>query len=156
MSRRKLTVVEQAMKDAAAELKLPKDHWDVERLATLNVMLRVARHKWSQGQAANDANQMLALMDSITTLRREAKAVEPIAIEVNIRKGRFTNGVFRGQCSHCQEWTEYSDTPFEAASPAAQANPQPEATSEARKPPSVATPAPAEMASRDANLTGTG
>jgi hypothetical protein len=118
MARRKLTVVEQAIKDAAAELKLPKDHWDVERLATLNVMLRVARHKWSQGQAANDANQMLALMDSITTLRKEARLNEPLDIKIHFVRGKFT-----GRCSHCGKSTEYSDRPFDEAESGVSASP---------------------------------
>jgi len=109
MARRKLTVVEQAMKDAAAELGLPKDHWDVERLATLNVMLEVARHKWSAGQATSDANQMLALMEAITALRRESKASEAPQISVEIVRK------LRGKCWHCGKENEVGRLATDAA-----------------------------------------
>ena len=44
--RRKLGVIEQAIRDAAKELQVDKDSWEAERLGTLIVMLKVARSKW--------------------------------------------------------------------------------------------------------------
>jgi hypothetical protein len=103
--RRKLTVIEQAIKDAAKELNLPKDHWDVERLATMQVMLKVARHKWSQGQSASAAGDMLTLMDSITTLRKEAKLAEPMDIKLQIVKRAI--GIANITCKHCGKTDRY-------------------------------------------------
>jgi hypothetical protein len=124
MSRRKLTVVEQAIKDAAAELKLPKNSWDVERLATMQVMLKVARHKWSQGQSSSAAGDMLQLMESITTLRREAKLSEPMDIEVNVV--RRATGIADVTCKHCGKTDRYDLPDTTRSTP--ESTPQPEAT----------------------------
>jgi hypothetical protein len=112
MSRRKLTVVEQAVKDAAKELGLPKDHWDVERLATMQVMLKVARHKWASGQSSSAAGDMLQLMAEITTLRKEAR-VEPM--EVNIKYASAFVGVADIECKYCHKTARYevSEKPFD-------------------------------------------
>ena len=103
MSRRKLTVVEAAIRDASKELGLPRDHWDVERLATLNVMLKVARHRWAQGQSSGAASDMLVLMDSITALRKQAKLVEPLAITIR--------SIDSFKCSHCGQIGESETSP---------------------------------------------
>src|SRR5262249_47253081 len=130
MARRKLTVIEAAIKDAAAELKLPKDAWVVEQLATLNVMLKVARHKWSTGQGSKDAGDMIALMDAITTLRKERGINDdpPNNIEVNIVH-RF-HGVVT--CHECGAKIEVSDQPFPGAvkvdAPAPTPAPEPSTT----------------------------
>src|SRR5262249_54775324 len=126
---------EQAIKDAAAELKLPKTSWDVERLATLNVMLKVARHKWSTGQGSKDAGEMIALMDAITTLRKERGINDdhPTGIEVSIVHP--FHGVVT--CHACGAKIEVSDQPFPGAvkvDPAnavgADSTPEPELTGE--------------------------
>src|SRR5262245_48394435 len=113
MARRKLTVIEQAIKDAAAELRLPKTSWDVQRLALMNTMLRVSQHKWASGQASKDATEMLNLMDAITELRKSRGINDdhPNQIEVAIVH-RF-HGVVT--CHKCGAKTEVSDQPFPGA-----------------------------------------
>jgi hypothetical protein len=114
MARRKLSVIERAIKDAAAELDLPKDHWDVERLATMQVMLKVARHKWSQGQAPKDAADMLVLMDAITGMRKSAGLQGPRAVDIRFVEGY--RGIADVVCPHCHKVSrqEFSDRPFES------------------------------------------
>jgi len=134
MARRKLTVVEQAIKDAAKELNLPKDHWDVERLATMTVMLKVARHKWSQGQSSGAAGDMLTLMSEISAMRSKAGLGGPREIEVSFL--RRVVGVFK--CCKCGERNEIPDyqrpepppappalPPFQRPIDEAEANPKP-------------------------------
>jgi hypothetical protein len=114
MARRKLTVVEQAIKDAAVELGLPKDHWDVERLATLQVMLKAARHKWENGQSSGAASDMVTLMEEITKLRTAAGlASGPREIEVTYV--RAVTGIYK--CKHCGEENELEDGKYTPAPP---------------------------------------
>jgi len=134
MARRKLTVVEQAIKDASAELGLPKDHWDVERLATLQVMLKAARHKWENGQSSSAASDMVTLMEEITKLRAAAGlASGPREMEITFVEG--VTGVYKcTECGHenrlaprvtatqdalIEPQTASTDTPAPAESPPA-------------------------------------
>jgi hypothetical protein len=99
MARRKLTVVEKAIADAARELSLPRDHWNVERLSTLMVLKQVAVHKFSTTQSSQSAADILALMDSISKLRAEAKLNEPVAITVEYAESFI--GICDTTCPHC-------------------------------------------------------
>lgn len=146
--RRKLTVVEQAIKDAAAELGLPKDHWNVERYATLQVMLKVARHKWSQDQASSAASEMLSIMDAISAMRREAGIREPL--QLNMRVVESYVGIADITCPHCGKASrhELSDKPFDAAPTSSEISTRvdtaPTSPETGSQTPSTDAPAPAE------------
>src|SRR5262245_23172070 len=101
MARRKLTVIEQAIKDAAAELGLPKDHWDVERLGSLPGRLNAGRRKWAQGQSSPAAADTVTLMDDITKLRTAAGLTGPR--EFNIRFVHRYVGIADIVCPHCKK-----------------------------------------------------
>ena len=114
MARRKLNVVEQAIKDASAELGLPKDHWDVERLATLQVMLKAARHKWENGQSSSAASDMVTLMEEITKLRAAAGlASGPREMEITFVEG--VTGVYK--CTECGHENRLEEGKYTPASP---------------------------------------
>lgn len=91
--RRKAGPYEKELRAASEELGLPKDNWQTERLATCVLMFKVARAKWSQGMAATDANQMLALMSEITAIRKEAKLQEPMEITIQVVPSVRENGL---------------------------------------------------------------
>ena len=110
--RKKASAYDKELKAAAAELGLPRDHWQTQKLATLTLMFLVARSKWASGQSSNSSD-MLALMSEITSLRRESKAVEPMQINIEVIKK------LRGRCWHCGAENEVG----EAAAAAATATP---------------------------------
>src|SRR5262249_50801229 len=116
MTRRKATAFEKQLKVAAEELGLPKDDWQVERLATLKLMYLVARSKWSNGQVSNSSD-MLALMAEITGLRKEAKLMEPMDIKVHIVESEPVVLQADIECKHCGKVGKYqvSNRPFDAS-----------------------------------------
>ena len=113
MARRKLTVVEQATKDAAKELGLPVTHWTVERLATLSVMLAVARQRWANNQSTTAANDTIALMSEITAIRAEAMAAQPMHTTLEIVRPVTMDVELK--CKHCEKVASYkvSNRPFD-------------------------------------------
>jgi len=127
MARRKRTIVEQAVADAAKELGLPPTHWSVLRLSTMMVMLAVAQHKFSTTQSSQSAADILTLMDSITALRAEAKLNEPVQIRVKYASSYV--GIANIVCPHCKMASrhELSDRPFEGREPTPAAKPMGEA-----------------------------
>jgi hypothetical protein len=105
MARRKLTVVEQAIKDAAAELKLPKGSWDVERLAKRRLMWKVAFQKWATGQSSKDAADMLTLMAAITQLLKDHGIGDNRPTELKVS---FVEKL-RGRCCACGHMNELDE-----------------------------------------------
>ena len=130
MARRKLTVVEQAIKDASAELGLPKDHWDVERLATLQVMLKAARHKWENGQSSSAASDMVTLMEEITKLRAAAGLTSgPREMEITFVEG--VTGVYK--CTECGHENRLEEGKYTPASPPQLAKTEPQQEDQSRR-----------------------
>jgi hypothetical protein len=148
MARKKLGLVEQAIRDAAKELSLPRDDWRVERLGTLQILLKVTRHKWAADQTSARAADIVMLMDEITKLRTEA-GIDNTPSEVEIKFVEHYTGVATITCPHCQMSSrhEVSNRPFESATPTAPSAPEVKATTShdnAIAGPSSADPSPAE------------
>jgi hypothetical protein len=84
MGRKKLGPYEQALKDAACEMGRPTDDWLVEKLATLMIQLRLVRAKgWSANNPAHTGD-VIALMDQITALRKEAGNLAPTKVQISL------------------------------------------------------------------------
>jgi hypothetical protein len=148
--RRKPTTWEAALRDAAKELALPKGDFRCERLATLTIQLKVLRSQWADGKLPNSSD-MLALMDAIGELRKEAAAEKRHDFTVQFVEGFV--GVCDIECKFCGKVGKYevSDKPFERATPSATPAPAvktlpepPDAiTGQAAPEPSPAEPKPA-------------
>jgi hypothetical protein len=111
MARRKATLYEQTLNAASKELGRSKDDWSVERLASLRLMLAVARHKWSGTQASSVGREMLDVMGEISALLKEVKPQEELRIDVNFVSG--VRGIYR--CSCCGEENTLEDGSYEPA-----------------------------------------
>jgi hypothetical protein len=117
--RKPLSVWQQALKDAARELSMPKDSWPVERFATLRIALQLARSKWASGNTTASAD-LLTLMAEITQLRANAGLDVPRSVDVQIVRK------LRGKCCHCGAWNEVPEAQIRAVISA-----HPESTPEA-------------------------
>jgi hypothetical protein len=104
---KQLSVWQQALKDAARELSMPKDSWPVERFATLRIALQLARSKWASGNTTASAD-LLVLMGEITTMRANAGLDVPRSVDVQIVKK------LRGKCAHCGAMNEVPDDQIRA------------------------------------------
>jgi hypothetical protein len=95
--------------------KAAKDDWQVEKLASLRLMLRVAQHRWSQNQSSGAGRETIDLMNEIDGLLKEVKPQEELQIRTT-----FVSGVVgRYVCQHCHIENRIEDgsyTPAEGPS----------------------------------------
>src|SRR5262249_31653547 len=105
---------EQALYEASKELRLPKTHFTVERMATLSLLLKVQRSQWAQGKLTNSGD-MIEVMDAISALRKERGINDdhPTKIEVSLVE-RYI-GI--ATCDTCGHRFEVSDQPFDSLTP---------------------------------------
>jgi hypothetical protein len=106
-----MTLYEEALESAAKELGREPSDWNVERLASLRLMLAVARHRWSASQTTGTAREMLDVMAEITALLDKVKPAEGLRIELTYVEG--VEGRYR--CQHCSEWNELAPNTYTPA-----------------------------------------
>jgi hypothetical protein len=99
MSRRKLGVWEQAIRDAAKLLGEPKDSFVVEKYATLATLLKLHRSQWAQGKASNSAD-MIAVMSELEAMRRERGKDAITEIKVHVVES------LKARCPHCGQTSD--------------------------------------------------
>jgi len=134
MGRRKLTVWDQALKDAAKELDAPTNDFRVEKLATLTLLLKAQRASWTQGKLSNSGD-MIEVMDAIAALRKEAGLGEGVR-QINVHFVR----TLKARCPHCGKMSAVSTEPFENSPHQTHPDPAIEAAARATVTPPPETP----------------
>jgi hypothetical protein len=133
-----MTLYEEALSAASKELSLPQDNWNVEKLASLRLMLKVAQHKWSGNQTSGVAREMIDLMGAITELLDKVKPTEEVQVRVNFAKTAV--GIGFATCPECGHRAQHRFAPDELAP--LPPKPAPVEVPIVEAAPSTATPAP--------------
>jgi hypothetical protein len=94
MARRKLSVWEQALKDASRELGEPKGSFVVERYATLATLLKLQRSQWAQGKSSN-ASDVIATLAELEAMRHQRGKDALTDIRIHVTE------TIRGTCPAC-------------------------------------------------------
>jgi hypothetical protein len=128
MARTKENLLDKAIKAASREMGLPVDDWRVERLANLQVLLRIAQSKWANiiahEKTASNSAEIISLLDAITEAKRvvlPSGARGSIIPNVRIQPVEGVEGYYQCQkCGHgnhlpAGSYTPLQDTPKSGA-----------------------------------------